>query len=51
MANALTVLFNVLKDDELNNKEKAILIENFDKVFSLNLMTIEEATLMWMRNL
>ena len=41
IANALTVLFNVLKDGELNNKEKAILIEDFDKIFSLNLMTIE----------
>ena len=44
IANALTVLFNVLKDGELNNKEKAILIEDFDKVFSLNLMTIENQT-------
>ncbi|WP_291632564.1 cysteine--tRNA ligase [Clostridium sp.] len=45
MANALTALFDVLKDDELNNNEKAILIEDFDKVLSLDLMTIEnEAT-------
>jgi len=45
IANAFTVLFDVLKDNELNNSEKAILIEDFDKVFSLNLMTIEkEAT-------
>ncbi|MGH4050893.1 MAG: cysteine--tRNA ligase [Clostridium sp.] len=42
IANAFTVLFDVLKDNELNNSEKAILIEDFDKVFSLNLMTIEE---------
>ena len=41
IANAFTVLFDVLKDDELNNKEKAILIEDFDKVLSLDLMTVE----------
>ncbi|MFT5871711.1 MAG: cysteinyl-tRNA synthetase [Clostridium sp.] len=44
IANALTVLFDVLKDEELNNKEKAILIEDFDKVLSLDLMTIENET-------
>ncbi len=44
IANAFTVLFNVLKDVELNNKEKAILIEDFDKIFSLDLMTIENET-------
>ncbi|MCB2294039.1 cysteine--tRNA ligase [Clostridium algoriphilum] len=44
IANAFTVLFNVLKDGELNNKEKSILIENFDKIFSLDLMTIEKET-------
>lgn len=38
IANAFTVLFDVLKDSQLNNKEKAILIEDFDKVFSLDLM-------------
>ncbi|MBZ9606808.1 cysteine--tRNA ligase [Clostridium estertheticum] len=42
IANAFTVLFDVLKDGELNNKEKAILIEDFDKIFSLDLMTIEK---------
>ena len=42
IANAFTVLFDVLKDNDLNNSEKAILIEDFDKVFSLNLMTIEK---------
>jgi len=41
IANAFTVLFDALKDGELNNSEKAILIEDFDKVFSLNLMDIE----------
>jgi len=44
IANALTVLFDVLKDGELNNKEKAILIEDFDKIFSLDLMTIKSVT-------
>ena len=42
IANAFTVLFDVLKDDELNNKEKAILIEDFDKIFSLDLMKVEK---------
>lgn len=42
IANAFTVLNEVIKDGELNNKEKAFLIEEFDKVFSLNLMTIEK---------
>lgn len=39
IANAFTVLFDVLKDVDLNNKEKSTLIEDFDKVFSLDLMT------------
>ena len=42
IANAFTVLFDVLKDSELNNKEKAVLIEDFDKVFSLDLMKVEK---------
>ena len=41
MANAFTVFFDVLKDDELNNKEKAIFIEDFDKVLSLDLLVEE----------
>ena len=45
IANAFTVLFDVLKDDELNNKEKAILIENFDKVLSLDLLKVEKEAL------
>ncbi|MCB2357717.1 cysteine--tRNA ligase [Clostridium estertheticum] len=44
IANAFTVLFDVLKDTNLNNKEKSILIEDFDKIFSLNLMIIEKET-------
>ncbi|WP_346869160.1 cysteine--tRNA ligase [Clostridium sp. UBA5119] len=42
IANAFTVLNEVIKDGGLNNKEKAFLVEDFDKVFSLNLMTIEK---------
>lgn len=42
IANAFTVLNEVVKDSDLNNKEKAYLIESFDKVFSLDLMKIEK---------
>ena len=42
IANALTVLFNVLKDDKLNNLEKKILIKDFDRIFSLNLIEEKE---------
>lgn len=42
LANAFTVLNEVIKDSALNNKEKAFLIEDFDKVFSLDLMKIEK---------
>lgn len=38
IANAFTVLFNVIKDEELNNFEKSFLIKDFDRVFSLNLI-------------
>jgi cysteinyl-tRNA synthetase len=38
IANAFTVLFNVIKDEELNNLEKNFLIKDFDRVFSLNLI-------------
>ena len=40
-ANALTVLYDVLKSD-LNNNTKLYLIEDFDKVLSLNLIQKEE---------
>jgi len=39
-ANALTVLFNVLKNQKLNHKSKLYLIEDFDKVLSLDLTKI-----------
>lgn len=42
IANAFTVLNDVIKDSTLNNKEKAFLIEDFDKVLSLDLMKIEK---------
>lgn len=42
-ANAFTVLSDVIKSDILNNAEKIYLIEDFDKVLSLNL-TIHEET-------
>lgn len=42
IANAFTVLFNVLKDNKLNNAEKKVLIEDFDKIFSLNLIEKHE---------
>lgn len=38
-SNALTCLFNVIKDESLNNNTKLYLIEEFDKVLSLNLIT------------
>ncbi len=41
IANAFTVLFNVLKDDNLNNSEKRFLIEDFDRVFSLDLTEVK----------
>ena len=40
-SNALTVLYNCIKDDALTNDEKLKLIEEFDKVLSLSLL--EEA--------
>lgn len=42
IANAFTVLNEVIKDANLNNKEKSALIEEFDKVLSLDLMVIEK---------
>lgn len=40
--NAITVLYDVLKDENLNNSEKKFLIEDFDKVLSLNLLVKDE---------
>ena len=41
---ALTILYDVLKDGELNGKTKLALIEDFDKVLSLGLMQKDEKT-------
>jgi cysteinyl-tRNA synthetase len=37
-ANVLTILFDMLKDDSLSNNTKLFLVEDFDKVLSLNLL-------------
>ena len=37
-SNALTCLFNVLKDNTINDSTKLYLIKEFDKVLSLNLI-------------
>ncbi len=44
-ANALTVLFELLKDDAVNGKTKLELIRSFDKVLSLNLISEKHDTL------
>jgi len=41
-ANALTVLYDLLKDDTVNNTTKLELISNFDKVFDVNLIKSNE---------
>lgn len=41
-ANALTVLYDVLKDEEVNGKTKLELIKHFDQIFSLDLIKDEE---------
>jgi cysteinyl-tRNA synthetase len=41
MPNAFTVLSDVLKDNELNPLEKIVLIEDFDRVLSLDLLKEE----------
>lgn len=40
-ANALTILFEVIKDEQLNNNTKLFLIADFDKVLSLDLLKEE----------
>lgn len=37
LSNAFTVLFDVIKDNNLNNLEKKLLIEDFDTIFALDL--------------
>ena len=41
-SNALTVLYDVLKDEELNNNTKLYLIADFDSVLSLDLLKEKE---------
>lgn len=41
-SNALTVLFSVLKDSDLNDYSKLYLVKEFDKVLSLNLIEEEK---------
>ena len=41
--NALAVLYELLKDNEVNGSTKLSLIENFDKVFSIDLLKEEES--------
>jgi cysteinyl-tRNA synthetase len=41
-ANALTTLFDLLKDDNLNDVTKEALVKEFDKVFSLDLLKVDE---------
>ena len=40
-SNALTVMYDLLKDNEVNDVTKRSLIEDFDKVFSLDLLKEE----------
>lgn len=39
--NAFTVLSDVIKDNNINNLEKVILIEDFDRVLSMDLLLVE----------
>lgn len=41
-ANAITVLYDVLKADDLTDIEKLYLIEDFDSVLSISLMVVKE---------
>ena len=41
-ANAITLLYDLLKDNEVNGTTKINLIENFDKVFDINLISKKE---------
>ncbi len=41
-ANAMTILFNMLKSDELSNNDKLTLIDDFEKVLSLGLLKEDE---------
>lgn len=54
IANAFTVLYDVIKDLELSNFEKKVIIADFDKVFSLSLLeglNIETIKIKWIEEL
>ncbi|MDU4861017.1 MAG: cysteine--tRNA ligase [Terrisporobacter othiniensis] len=42
IANGFTLLHEVIKSENLNNKEKKIIIDDFDKVFGLNLNELSD---------
>jgi cysteinyl-tRNA synthetase len=41
-ANAITVLYDALKSDDLTNSEKIFIVSDFDKVLSLDLLKLDE---------
>ena len=41
----ITVLYDLLKDDNVNDKTKRVLIEKFDEVLSLDLLKVEEISI------
>ncbi len=41
-ANAITVLYNALKSEDLNNTEKLFIVSNFEQVLSLDLLNFDE---------
>ncbi|TAN63935.1 cysteine--tRNA ligase [Paraclostridium sordellii 8483] len=56
ISNGFTVLFDVIKDNNLNNLEKKTLIDNFDLVFGLNLinsnnLNLSQEKINWIENL
>ena len=53
-SNAITVVYDVIKDELINGKTKIELIKNFDKVLSLNLISkenIDEAKLIYINDM
>ena len=56
ISNGFTVLFDVIKDNNLNNLEKKTLIDNFNLVFGLNLVSsnnlnLSQEKINWIENL
>ncbi|CEJ74100.1 cysteine--tRNA ligase CysS [[Clostridium] sordellii] len=56
ISNGFTVLFDVIKDNNSNNLEKKTLIDNFDLVFGLNLVSsnnlnLSQEKINWIENL